>query len=147
LKAYRIGSNRHPLWDGTGSALQGARWNSLGRGPIYAAETYSGALLEVLVRMSSVEVPPGYEYIAIDIPDDLAIEEVTVSPAEMAKESVTRALGDKWWDAGESPVLLVPSIVTRVERNLLINPRHPGFSRIQPAEPKPVWWDPRLFRP
>jgi RES domain-containing protein len=126
--------------------MNGARWNSPGRGPIYAAETYSGAMLEMLVRMGSVNVPPELYYIQIEIPDDLAFEEATATPAEMARESITRARGDKWYDARQSTVLLVPSVVTRVDRNVLINPRHPDFNKIQPSEPKPVWWDPRLFR-
>lgn len=126
--------------------LNGARWNSPGRGPIYAAETYSGAMLEMLVRMGSVTVPPELYYTEIEIPDDLAVEEATATPAEMAKESITRSRGDKWYDALKSPILLVPSVVTRVDRNVLIHPRHPDFPRIRPSEPKPVWWDPRLFR-
>lgn len=126
--------------------LSGARWNSPGRGPIYAAETYSGALLEMLVRLGRVAVPPNYHYLEIRIPDDLAVEETNATPEEMAKESITRSRGDKWFDGLKSPVLLVPSVVTRVDRNVLIHPRHPDFSKIDPGEPKPVWWDPRLFR-
>ncbi len=64
LKAYRIGSSRHPLWDGHGALIYGARWNSPGRGPIYAAETYSGAMLEMLVRVGRMVVPPDYQYLA-----------------------------------------------------------------------------------
>ncbi len=146
MKAYRIGSIRHPLWDGNGAMLNGARWNSPGRGPIYAAETYSGAMLEMLVRMGSMTVPPELYYIQVEIPDHMAVEEATATPTEMAKESITRSRGDKWYDARQSAILLVPSVVTRVDRNVLLNPRHPDFNKIQPSEPKPVWWDPRLFR-
>ncbi len=146
MKAFRIGSIRHPIWDGHGSLLYGARWNSPGRGPIYASETYSGAMLEMLVRMGSMTVPRELYYVQIEIPDDLAVEEATATPAEMAKESITRARGDQWFDSLKSPVLFVPSVVTRVDRNVLIHSRHPDFSRIKPSEPKPVWWDPRLFR-
>jgi RES domain-containing protein len=124
----------------------GARWNSPGRGPIYAAETYSGAMLEMLVRMGSIKVPPDYYYIEAEIPDDLPSEYATATPEEFAKESITRARGDKWFDARQTAILIVPSVVTMVDRNVLINPRHPDFARILTSEPKPVWWDPRLFR-
>jgi RES domain-containing protein len=53
LTAYRIADGRHPLFDGTGAALFGARWNSPGKPVIYAASTYSGALVEILVLPSS----------------------------------------------------------------------------------------------
>jgi RES domain-containing protein len=146
VRAYRIGSARHTLWDGMGAAIHGARWNSPGRGPIYAAESYGGALLEVLARMGAIQVPPDYHYVEITIPDDMQFEEILPSPQEIASESFTRSCGDKWFDARRTPVLYVPSVVTGVERNLLINPRHPEFFRIQPSEPKPVPWDRRFFR-
>ncbi len=144
MKAYRIGSSRHPLWDGLGAAVYGSRWTSPGRNPIFAAEFYSGALLETLVHMGSMTVPSGYQYIEIDFPNEIAAESVEI--ASFPKESITRAIGDKWFDTGSAAVLFVPSVVTRVERNIVFNPRHPDFRRIVPSEPKPVFWDYRLFR-
>jgi RES domain-containing protein len=44
-----------------------------------------------------------------------------------------------------SAVLLVPSVVARVEFNALVNPAHPDAARIVVAEPRPVLWDERLF--
>lgn len=140
-----MGNSRHPLWDGHGALMYGARWNSPGRAPIYAAETYSGAMLEMLVRLGRMAVPPDYQYLEIDIPDNLPREELNVTPEQMAKESITRALGNKWFDSLQNAVLWVPSVVTQVDRNILINPKHPDFVRIIPGDPKPVRWDPRLF--
>jgi RES domain-containing protein len=37
-------------------------------------------------------------------------------------------------------------VVTRVERNVVINQEHPDFSRIQTSDPQPVRWDARLMR-
>lgn len=137
---------RHPLWDGNGALIYGARWNSPGRGPIYAAETYSGAMLEMLARLGRLAVPPDYHYLEIEVPEDLAREEIIVTPEEMAKETITRGLGNRWFDSLRTAVLLVPSIITEVDRNVLINPKHPDFGRITPGEPRPVRWDTRLFR-
>jgi RES domain-containing protein len=39
----------------------------------------------------------------------------------------------------------VPSLVARIERNILINPEHPEFPRITHDPAQPVWWDARLF--
>jgi RES domain-containing protein len=146
VKAYRIGTNRHPIWDGTGAALMGTRWNSIGRSVIYASESYSGALLEILVRMGLFTTPEDCEYIEIDIPDDLAIERIQPTSEELAQESFTKGIGDSWFKAMRTPILMVPSVVTRVDHNLLINPRHPDFSRIHPGEPRPVFWDKRFLR-
>jgi RES domain-containing protein len=103
-------------------------------------------MLEMLARLGRVAVPPNYHYIEIDIPDDLTPEELILSSEDLANESITRNLGNEWYDSHRSPILLVPSVITRVDRNLLIHPRHPNFARITPSNPKPVHWDPRLFQ-
>jgi len=127
--------------------LYGARWNSPGRRVIYAAETYSGALLEILVHASGA-VPRSQGYVEIEIPARLSIEEVT--PADVPRWDshsfrAARAFGDRWYDEQRTPVLMVPSLVTRVERNVLISQEHPDFRRIRATRPLPVRWDARLW--
>jgi RES domain-containing protein len=39
----------------------------------------------------------------------------------------------------------VPSVVTRLDRNVLINQDHPAFTAITCTAPAPVVWDARLF--
>ncbi len=50
MLAFRIADKRFPIFDGTGARLVGGRWNSPGKAVIYAAETFAGAVLEVLVH-------------------------------------------------------------------------------------------------
>lgn len=50
MKFYRIADTRHTIWSGTGAMLAGGRFNSPGRPVIYAALTFAGAMLEVLVH-------------------------------------------------------------------------------------------------
>jgi RES domain-containing protein len=40
---------------------------------------------------------------------------------------------------------MVPSVVARIERNVLINPQHHEFPRIAHSLHQPGWWDDRLF--
>jgi RES domain-containing protein len=138
---------RHPIFDGRGAMLHGARWNSPGRLVIYASETYAGALLEILVHGSG-SVPRSQGYVEIEIPAGLSIE--TISPDDLphwdsASFETARAFGDRWVDQRRTPVLIVPSVVTRVERNILINQEHPDFARIRASRPLPVRWDKRLW--
>jgi RES domain-containing protein len=128
--------------------LHGARWNSPGRRVIYAAETYAGALLEILVHASG-SVPQSQGHIEIQIPVALSIERVT--PADVPhwdspSFEAAQAFGDRWYDDRRTPVLIVPSVVTLVERSILINQEHPAFSRIRASKPLPVHWDARLWR-
>ncbi len=148
LRAFRIADVRRAIFDGTGAMLNGARWNSPGRRVIYAAETYAGALLEILVHASG-SVPRSHGYIEIDIPGDVSVEEM--APADVPGwDSLSfdsaRRFGDHWYDEKRTAVLLVPSVVTMVERNVLINQEHPEFSRIRASGPVTVRWDSRLWK-
>jgi RES domain-containing protein len=148
LLAFRIADRRHPIFDGTGAMLHGARWNSPGRRVIYAAETYAGALLEMLVH-SSGSVPRNQAYVEIRIPAGLPLEEVAPDDVllwDSPSFGNSRAFGDRWYDEKRTPVLLVPSVVTLVERNVLINQEHPDFVQIRASPPMPVRWDVRLWK-
>ena len=148
LRAFRIADMRHAIFDGTGAMLHGARWNSPGRRVIYAAETYAGALLEVLVHASG-SVPKNQGYIEIDIPAALQIEHLApdeVPNWDAQSYEFARAYGNRWYDERRTPVLLVPSVVTQVEHNVLINQEHADFKLIQARRPLPVRWDARLWK-
>src|SRR5687767_940386 len=76
LHVYRIADSRRPIFDGSGAALHGGRWNSPGRRVIYCAETYAGALLEKLVHTNIGRIPRDQMYIEIAVPAGVTIEEV-----------------------------------------------------------------------
>ena len=148
LRAWRITDIRYSALDGSGASRYGGRWNSPGRRAVYAAETYSGALLEVLVHASG-RVPGRQVYTELLIPEGVPIEEITaeeVSGWDAPDFIASRAWGDRWIDERRTLVLLVPSVIVQVERNVVINPEHPNFSRIRTSEPRPVRWDARLLR-
>jgi RES domain-containing protein len=150
MRAFRIADGRFPLFDGTGARLVGGRWNSPGRSVIYAAETYSGAVLEMLVHANLGRLPRTHAWIDITIPKEVSVESVTAEMLprwESDDPSATRAFGDRWLEERRSAVLLVPSFVTRGrERNVLINPEHRQFGAIKATKPQNVAWDERLFR-
>lgn len=147
--AYRIADRRRPLLDGVGAMLHGGRWNSPGHRVVYAAETYAGAVLEILVHANLGVVPRTQVVAALHIPDDLPIQALAASALPgWNSEDVTgsRAFGDRWLREGKTAVLLVPSVVLQGrEHNVLLNPDHPGFRRIAADPPAPVAWDARLF--
>jgi RES domain-containing protein len=149
MNVFRIGDNRFPLFDGTGARLHGGRWNSPGRTVIYAAQTYAGAVLEMLVHANLNRLPRTHAVLTIHIPNDLPVERH--SPSELpgwngTDQSVSRAFGDRWLAETRSAVLLIPSFVTQGrESNCLLNPAHPDFARIEPSAPEPIVWDERLL--
>lgn len=148
---YRLTKRRYPVYDGSGAALEGARWNSPGRFLIYTSEHYATALLEKLVHAGRTLLPGAHHAAGIAIPDDLVAEEFDPAnvPGWDAEDSASaRAYGDEWHRLGRSAVLIVPSIPGQpVERNFIINPAHPDAGRIRVMPSFDVVWDGRLFAP
>jgi RES domain-containing protein len=84
-----------------------------------------------------------------EIPEDIEIQRVefdalpdywqrTPAPRELQK------IGTGWIREGPTAVLSVPSAIVSVERNFLLNPRHPDFSRILINTPHPFSLDARF---
>lgn len=149
LSCFRIGdpNGEYPIVDATGSRFYPGRWNKADTPVIYASEHYSTAMLEKLVHGAG-HLPPNQHYVKITLPHGTSYETVTkdILPGWDAPEPAgSRAYGAKWVRERRSLILLVPSFVARVERNVLINPAHEEFSRIETELAEPVWWDARLF--
>jgi RES domain-containing protein len=148
LRAYRIADRRHSIFDGEGASSYGGRWNSPGRRVIYAAETYAGAMLEVLAHTNIGRIPRTQSWIEITIADEVKIEEVRegdVRGWDAVDHLASRVYGDRWYDQGRTAVLIVPSVLAGPERHIAINQRHPDFVKLRATAPKPVNWDERLF--
>jgi RES domain-containing protein len=148
--AYRIGSRAHPLLDGGGAfASDDARWNSRGRYVIYAAEHYATALVEKAAQLNSIKFPRTLVYMRIEIPDDSPVEEL--SPESLRgwdadDKHASQQFGDRWYDEQRSLALIVPSLAAPgLERNVLINQRHPSFARVKATRAAALVCHPRLL--
>jgi RES domain-containing protein len=147
--AWRVAKKRHPAYDGTGAFLHGGRWNSPGRPVIYAADSFAGAILEILAHVLRPRTLPGpHHAVRIDIPAEL-IESLDANDLpgwdERGSPEALR-FGDAWLDERRRPVLAVPAVPSRpVGRLLLIDPLHPAAGRIGVSEPFDLPWDERLF--
>ncbi len=148
---YRLTKRRYPVYDGSGAALEGARWTSPGHLVIYTSEHYATAILEKLVHAGRAQLPGAHHAAAIEIPDDLPLEEFVGrgTPGWEAEDSAAaRAYGDEWHNSARTAVLIVPSLPGQpIERNFIINPAHPEAARIRVLPPFDVVWDGRLFGP
>jgi RES domain-containing protein len=149
LVCYRIGDpdGRFPIYDAAGSRLFPGRWNTSDAPVIYASEYYSTAMLEKLAGGSG-RIPPNQHYIRITVPNGVSFETVTGDRLPRWSErdrSAAQRFGSAWAVEMRSAILIVPSYVARIERNILINPRHDDARYITHELPVPVWWDERLF--
>lgn len=149
LTAYRIGDpdGEFPIWDATGSKIAPGRWNTASTPMIYTSEHFSAAMLEKLVHGSGM-LPPNQHFITITIPNGTSYE---VFPHSKYKgwddevPHVSRDFGAKWRSEARSAILIVPSVVARMEQNFLINPDHKDSAKITISMHEPVHWDDRLF--
>ncbi len=106
-------------------------------------------MLEVLANSNIGRLPKYHAWIEILIGEDVSIEEVDARKVrrwDALDQQPSRTFGDKWYDEKRSTVLIVPSTVVRVERNIVISQDHPEFRKLRATAPKPVVWDQRLSR-
>ena len=149
LTAYRIGdpAGAYPVFDATGSRLWPGRWNTGVSPMIYTSEHYSLAMLEKLAHGNG-HMPPNQHWIAVTIPPGVSYEVFSVAhhPGWDAEDClVAKAYGEAWRRSMRSLLLMVPSVVARMERNVLINNGHAEVGRITFGLHEPIWWDRRLF--
>lgn len=151
MRIYRIADRRHEVWNGTGAMLIGGRFNSPGRPVIYGALSFAGAMLEILVHSRIGKVPRQHVVVVATVPDDIALERAGPDDLPAGWDApddprAARGFGDRWLADLRSAVLIVPSVVARLEWNVLVNPLHPDAARLVVSAPEPVRWDERLFR-
>jgi RES domain-containing protein len=140
--------------EGLGNKRTGARWNSSGRGVIYASFNLSLCVLETFVHlhpMLRIELP---EMVAvrIHVPDEASRLDIDLAdlPSDLASaeaEDRCRELGDGWLGAREHLTCSMPSIAVPQERNLMINPAHRLMTEVNIISVDPFRFDPRLATP
>lgn len=146
MDVYRIGYRSYaanPL-DGEGSFLYGGRWSSAGTRVAYTSTTLTLAMTEFLAHVNiddlDPETPPALFYLTASLPADSvrSLEEIgaELPPSwdRVPAPDADAAVGDQWIRGGTSLALLVPSVhvpISTPERNVLLNPRHHDFSRVE----------------
>jgi RES domain-containing protein len=143
--------DRATAFSGAGAFRYGGRWNSPGRYAVYASNSLSTAALEILVHAGTPDAIPLDELaIQVVIPIDIAQLRISLSDLPNDWQELNHpaclALGDTWISENRTAVLDVPSAVVPQDRNVVLNPKHPDFARIDTSDPgTPFRWDPRLI--
>lgn len=149
LRLWRIATGPHPLWSGEGARLFGQRWNPPGLPAIYCGTSFAICLLEVLVHANRKAPPSAARYVEAEVPDGVS-REVFPDFAHPGWDdpydvSVAQAYGAAWLRERRSALLLVPSVVTRLDGNAVVNPEHPEAGMISVGAERKVGLDPRVF--
>jgi RES domain-containing protein len=137
--------------NGLGNIERGARWNSPGRGVVYASFNLSLCVLESIAQMPPhlrmklpelaavrIETPDGTptrDVALADLPDELDTE-----PAQLR----CREIGDTWLTEEKELVLTAPSVIVPQERNVMINPAHRLMAMVKIVSVERFRFDARL---
>jgi RES domain-containing protein len=150
VRVWRITRPVHTAYplSGEGAARSGNRWNSRGVRIGYTSTSRPLAVLEMLVHVTRENLPEDIVLVPIDVPAAL-IAELETLPKNwngLPFSDQARRDGDKWAREKKSAALLVPSVLLPAERNLLINPLHPEFSKVEIHPPERHAIDRRLLK-
>jgi len=107
--------------------------------------------LELLVHLDPNLLPSDLKLITIKIPEELSFEILTKdglpknwksypAPFELGE------IGEKWVFSKRTLVLKVPSVIIPEESNILINPIHGDFHKIEMIEMENFLIDDRLIK-
>lgn len=127
------------------------RWHTRGRRVVYCSESPAAALLEILVHfeIDVRDLPTRYRLLKLRVPDALVVEDLLAAdlpPDWIEQTERTRAIGDRWLQAGRSALLRVPSAVVPETFNVLLNPGHADAAQLEVMQVGEHAIDPRLLR-
>jgi RES domain-containing protein len=153
MRLYRITPGRfaHDM-TGEGARLYGGRWSPPGIPVIHTTESVALAALEFLVHQKSLSaLPRDIRLVAFELDDSASITtfpltELPPNWHHYMPPASLKEIGRAWASAAESVALRVPSAVIPqgVERNVLVNPRHPDVNLFQLLEITPFRFDERI---
>lgn len=140
---------RSSAFSGIGGLYAAGRWNRVGVAMVYTAGSRALAALEFFVNIEPNEAPDGLLIAGASVPDEL-IESLDLDllPRKWRElnNETCRKVGSAWAGSGRSLALKVPSAVVDGDWNVLLNPRHSDFRKIQISAPTPFRYDERMFR-
>jgi RES domain-containing protein len=152
MKVWRICRSIHAAraFSGDGARLFGGRWNSQGIRIVYASSSLALAAVETFVHLEPNLQPDDLVSIEAEIPAGLAVERLNLRSLPRKwhelRDDPLRVIGDRWIRGGKTVALQVPSAAIRREWNVLLNPEHPDFRKLQIERPKAFEFDLRMFR-
>ena len=146
VRIYRIIEPRKASEPFSGAGSDGGgRWTSPGTQGVYASLTPATAMLEYLVHLEGA-TPASLLMATANLPRESILAQLEM-PGEWSERPYRRSvrqIGDEWSKARRSLALRVPSAVCPDECNVIVNPEHPDFPKLELDQLKPVTLDARL---
>lgn len=136
---------------GEGARRFGGRWSKRGSSVLYTASSRALATVEYLVHLPMALAPKDLCIAELSVPDELTCQQIDIATLpdgwqQYPALQVLIDMGEQWLRQQQAVLLKVPSAVVRDEWNVLLNPSHPDFSKIQIQLVESFQFDQRLLR-
>jgi RES domain-containing protein len=134
MKVYRIVKHTHTSLDGAGAAIFPGRWNELHVPCIYTSDSIALAQLEIMANAEDWRIYNRirHKILEIEIKDAEIINiDNKKLPATWDQPDVhykSQEFGSKYLRDTKVVAFSVPSVVQRLERNIIINPSSTKFN-------------------
>ena len=143
MKLWRVSPAR-TLEDARRSVRAG-RWSWASREVLYTSSTPELAALEALAHRADNDAT--HCLCVVYLPDSVRHRKVRTLPEDWrVRQSLTRSIGNAWFDRMASPTLLVPSALCHEGSNVPVNPFHPRARGLRMRVLRRFDFDRRLLR-
>ncbi|AJY53153.1 RES family NAD+ phosphorylase [Halomonas sp. KO116] len=151
MRAWRIAkAKRASDLSGVGAAIEGGRWNHEDIPAVYMGLSPAICCLETYVHASG-KPPVPLKITCFDLPEDLTLyweptaAELPPGWALLPADRPSMDFGTTWLLGNHQLGMIVPSAVLPLERNVVINPKHPAVARIKVIDVYDFVYDPRML--
>jgi RES domain-containing protein len=150
MLAWRIAKKQYALERaGIGARTYGGRWNSPGVAAIYAGMSPEISAMEKLVHAGDI-LPVDLVLVRLNLPDDetlyhrCSVAELPSGWDDLPGSTVAVEFGNAFIDAGAQLGMIVPSVVMPEASNIILNPNHREFAKVEMTVVRPFEFDSRL---
>lgn len=117
---------------------------------VYTSSSLALAAVEFFVHLDPSVAPDDLVSISATIPSNLSVERISLKNLPSDWRTIDnpelQTIGTEWAASMRSVALEVPSVAIEGEWNLLLNPAHSQFTKIEMARPQPFHFDKRMFK-
>lgn len=153
MLAFRVAkAKRARDLSGAGAALDGGRWNDVDVPALYMGLSPAICCLETFVHTTRYPSMP-LKITRFVLPDDKTLylepasSELPQGWKAIPPDRPSMTFGTKWLQDKSHLGLIVPSAVLPLERNVVINPKHPAIGEVRVDEVFDFMYDERMFLP
>jgi RES domain-containing protein len=149
---YRLARKDRTGLDGKGAALYPGRWNEENIPCLYTSESPSLAQLEVMVNVDDWKIFVAIRYCVMhmEVPDQemriVTSGQLPVGWDRSVHSAKTKKFGGTLLNDPTMLAFAVPSAISKLEKNVIINPRARKFHLVRLVNVTPFEFDERLIR-